>query len=51
VSSRGVGRILNTLLGGEGRLAVSNGEVIEFSIVAADAGGHILRVNRPLQAG
>jgi len=51
VSSRGVGRVLNTLLGGDGRLAVSNGEVIEFSAQMGPQGGYTLQVNRPLQVG
>jgi probable phosphoglycerate mutase len=50
VSSRGVGRIINTVMGGEGRLAVANGEVVEFSGVK-DAGGYSLRVHRPHQVG
>ncbi len=51
VSSRGVGRIVNTVLGGEGRLAVANGEVVEFSGVPASGGGYKLRVHRPHQVG
>ncbi len=51
VSSSGVGRVVNTLLGGAGRLAVANGEVVEFSCVPAPAGGYALRVHRPHQAG
>lgn len=46
VSSRGVGRIVNTALGGEARLDVANGEVIEFSAVPAPSGGFALRVHR-----
>src|SRR5437868_15354432 len=41
VSSRGVGRILNTLLGGEGRMQIGNGEIVEFA-VAHDHGETIL---------
>lgn len=51
VSSRGVGRIINTALGGEGRLAVANGEVVEFSSVPAEGGGYRLKVHRPHQVG
>lgn len=51
VSSRGVGRIVNTALGGEGRLAVANGEVVEFSSVPAEGGGFRLKVHRPHQVG
>lgn len=51
VSSRGVGRIINTALGGEGRLAVANGEVVEFSSVPAEGGGFRLKVHRPHQVG
>jgi len=50
VSSRGVGRIVNTVMGGEGRLAVANGEVVEFSGVP-DGAGFRLRVHRPHQVG
>ena len=31
VSSKGVGRVLNSLLGGSGRLTVSNGELVVFT--------------------
>jgi hypothetical protein len=31
VSSKGVGRVLNSLLGGTGRLTVSNGELVVFT--------------------
>lgn len=51
VSSRGVGRIVNTILGGDGRLAVANGEVVEFAAVAAPEGGFKLKVHRPHQVG
>lgn len=51
VSSRGVGRIVNTVLGGEGRLGVANGEVVEFSSVPAPQGGFRLKVHRPHQVG
>jgi probable phosphoglycerate mutase len=48
VSSKGVGRILNGLLGGQGRMQVGNGEIVEFA-VAPVAGLASLRVNRPHQ--
>ena len=49
VSSKGVGRILNTLLGGQGRLQVANGEVVEFALTRSEAGQQILVLNRPHQ--
>ncbi len=49
VSSKGVGRVLNVLLGGEGRMQVGNGEIVEFT-VARDQGQTVLRVARPHQA-
>jgi 2,3-bisphosphoglycerate-dependent phosphoglycerate mutase len=49
VSSKGVGRVLNNLLGGTERMSVGNGEIVEFS-VAQDAGRSSLRVTRPHQA-
>jgi 2,3-bisphosphoglycerate-dependent phosphoglycerate mutase len=49
VSSKGVGRVLNTLLGGEGRLQVGNGEIVEFCVTAAANGKLALSVNRPHQ--
>jgi probable phosphoglycerate mutase len=51
VSSRGVGRIVHSVLGGEGRLAVANGEVVEFAAVAAPGGGFALQLHRPHQVG
>jgi probable phosphoglycerate mutase len=51
VSSRGVGRIINTVMGGEGRLAVANGEVVEFSGVKDSGDSYTLRVHRPHQVG
>ncbi|MGZ5036960.1 MAG: histidine phosphatase family protein [Usitatibacter sp.] len=45
VSSKGVGRILNAILGGTERMAVANGEIVEFT-VATDAGAPSLRVTR-----
>lgn len=49
VSSKGVGRVLHSLLGGTERMSVGNGEIVEFS-VAAHAGHPSLRVTRPHQA-
>jgi probable phosphoglycerate mutase len=48
VSSKGVGRVLNGLLGGTGRMQVGNGEIVEFA-VARNAGQTRLRVARPHQ--
>ena len=45
VSSKGVGRILNTLLGGEDRMQVGNGEIVEFAVAKAN-GDTQVRVNR-----
>ena len=50
VSSKGVGRVLNDLLGGEGRMQVGNGEIVEFNVQRGQAGGPQLRVARPHQA-
>ena len=47
VSSKGVGRVLNGLLGGQGRMQVGNAEIVEFSVASGQAG---LRVSRPAQA-
>ncbi len=49
VSSKGVGRMIHLLLGGEGRMAVGNGEIVEFA-VAPNAGRAELLVSRPHQA-
>jgi probable phosphoglycerate mutase len=49
VSSKGVGRVLNTLLGGTERMTVGNGEIVEFA-VAPYAGASALRITRPHQA-
>ena len=49
VSSKGVGRVLNSILGGTGRMSVGNGEIDEFA-VAPHAGHSELRVTRPHQA-
>jgi probable phosphoglycerate mutase len=48
VSSKGVGRVMNQLLGGEGRMQVGNGEVVEFAL-APHAGRIELHVSRPHQ--
>jgi probable phosphoglycerate mutase len=49
VSSKGVGRVMNVLLGGQGRMQVGNGEIVEFA-VAGEAGRTSVRVSRPGQA-
>jgi probable phosphoglycerate mutase len=49
VSSKGVGRVLNVLLGGQGRMQVGNGEIVEFAM-ARDHGQQVLKVARPHQA-
>ena len=49
VSSKGVGRILNAMLGGTERMAVANGEIVEFA-VAGESGQSSLRVTRSYQA-
>jgi probable phosphoglycerate mutase len=49
VSSKGVGRVIHGLLGGEERMQVGNGEIVEFA-VAPGAGQLDLRVSRPHQA-
>ena len=49
VSSKGVGRVLNGLLGGSGRMQVGNGEIVEFA-VARNANELTLRVARPHQS-
>jgi probable phosphoglycerate mutase len=48
VSSKGVGRVLHSLLGGNDRMQVGNGEIVEFA-VAPVAGEPGLRVSRPHQ--
>ena len=48
VSSKGVGRVLNGLLGGQDRMQVGNGEIVEFS-VAREPAGMVLKVARPHQ--
>ena len=49
VSSKGVGRVLNSLLGGTERMSVANGEIVEFA-VAPSAGQDALRVTRSYMA-
>jgi probable phosphoglycerate mutase len=49
VSSKGVGRVLNNLLGGTERMTVGNGEIVEFA-VSPHASAPALRVTRPHQA-
>jgi len=49
VSSKGVGRILNSLLGGVDRMTVGNGEVVEFAVAPNASGLATVRVNRPHQ--
>jgi probable phosphoglycerate mutase len=49
VSSKGVGRVMNKLLGGTERMTVGNGEIVEFA-VAPREGHAALRVTRPHQA-
>jgi broad specificity phosphatase PhoE len=49
VSSKGVGRVLNALLGGQDRMQIGNGEIVEFA-VNQDQGAQVLRVARPHQA-
>ena len=49
VSSKGVGRVLNVLLGGQGRMQVGNGEIVEF-VVSRHAGESVARVSRPQMA-
>jgi len=45
VSSKGVGRVMNNLLGGHERMQVGNGEVVEFVVTKAGAEPQ-LRVSR-----
>jgi len=45
VSSKGVGRIVNMLLGGEDRMQVGNGEIVEFAVSKQPTGTQ-LKVNR-----
>lgn len=46
VSSKGVGRLLNSLLGGEGRMQVGNGELVEFAVSAGADNSPALAVRR-----
>ena len=48
VSSKGVGRVLNDILGGQDRMQVGNGEIVEFN-VARDQDAMVLKVARPHQ--
>ena len=48
VSSKGVGRVLNDILGGQDRMQVGNGEIVEFN-VARDHDAMVLKVARPHQ--
>jgi len=48
VSSKGVGRVLNVLLGGPGRMQVGNGEIVEFN-VEREHSGMVLKIARPHQ--
>ncbi len=48
VSSKGVGRVINGLLGGQGRMQVGNGEIVEFN-VAREHSGMVLKIARPHQ--
>jgi len=50
VSSKGVGRVLHTILGGEGRMQVANGEIVEFAVAPDALGTLSLTVSRPHQA-
>ena len=47
VSSKCVGRVINTLLGGAGSLQVANGEIVEFLISPNPDGSTDLRVRHP----
>lgn len=49
VSSKGVGRVLNMILGGQGRMQVGNGEIVEFVVGPSAAEMPALRVRRPNQ--
>ena len=48
VSSKGVGRVFNILLGGQGRMQVGNGEIVEF-VVGPGAKAACVSVRRPNQ--
>jgi 2,3-bisphosphoglycerate-dependent phosphoglycerate mutase len=47
ISSKGVGRVIHALLGGEGNLAVSNGEIVEFVVAMNGEGQQTLTLRRP----
>lgn len=47
VSSKGVGRVINTLLGGVGHMQVANGEIVEFMVSLNTDGTLALDVRRP----
>ena len=49
VSSKGVGRVMNSLLGGTERMTVGNGEIVEFAVAPLGSEAQ-LRVTRPHQA-
>ena len=50
VSSKGVGRVLTGLFGGEERMQVGNGEIVEFNVARDQSGtGMVLKVARPHQ--
>ena len=48
MSSKGVGRVLHALLGGQERMQIGNGEIVEFA-VARERGAQVLHVARPHQ--
>ena len=48
VSSKGVGRVFNILLGGQGRMQVGNGEIVEF-VVGPGPKAASVSVRRPNQ--
>jgi 2,3-bisphosphoglycerate-dependent phosphoglycerate mutase len=48
VSSKGVGRVLNTVLGGPGRLLVGNAELVEFRHVPQATQGSRWQIRRDL---
>ncbi len=51
VSSKGVGRILNDLLGGEGRMQVGNGEIVEFDVRRDVLGARLADRREPAAPG
>jgi probable phosphoglycerate mutase len=46
VSSKGVGRIFNDILGGTERMAIGNGEIVEFAVAPAGQQSQALRITR-----